>query len=423
MNRTMIVAALALALPAIAEAQFGKFLEKTLDNTAKRETGKAINQGADATYNATKQELKGTGTPAAQNQRPPPQQPQQQVSSQQSPTGGAPPGAAYAELAPGEVYSPRFDFVPGDKVLYFDDFSDTPASDYPSRWKKGANGQAEVVEYQGRHWLRQVGDGRSMRSVENYLRVDLSKALPKKITIEMDIPRTATVGLSFSDKYWATGQPYIWISPRTISSGYYSHGSKASFAETSTSPVRHVSIAVSGANAKIYSDGERIQLNPELYDEKYVIRTIGVLFPDGTKEQDRMFTNFKVAEGGKDYAKDLALAGRIVTHGITFDTSSDVIKPESGPTLHSILKLLQDDAALRFEIQGHTDNQGSTTVNGPLSERRAGAVKGWLVTQGIEEGRLTTKGLGSTNPIDDNSTAEGRANNRRVEFVKLSASS
>jgi outer membrane protein OmpA-like peptidoglycan-associated protein len=309
-------------------------------------------------------------------------------------------------------------------VIYFDDFSDTSASDYPSRWKKSSNGQAEVVDYQGRHWLRQIGDGRAMHGVGNYLRVDLQKALPKKLTIEFDVPRSATIGLSFAKEYWATGQPYIWIAPGKISSGYYSHGSKAAFAETGTTPVRHVSIALSGTNAKIYSDGERIQLNPELYDDaKYVIRTIGVLFPDGKSEQDRMFTNFKVAEGGKDYARDLAVAGRIVTHGITFDTASDVIRPESGPTLRNVLKLLQDDAALRFEIQGHTDNQGGDKVNGPLSERRAVAVKNWLVKQGIENARLTTKGLGSTQPISPNDTPEGRADNRRVEFVKPTGSS
>jgi outer membrane protein OmpA-like peptidoglycan-associated protein len=421
-----IVAGLILVLPPVAHAQFGKFLEKTINDTTKRETKKAVNQGADAAYDEAKRGVKNGSGQAA---------PQQNGvgGGAASSGGGAQAGAqaagaqaaagatgAGAMVASGEVYSPRFDFVPGETVIYFDDFSDTPPSDYPSRWKKSSKGQAEVVDYQGRHWLRQIGDGRSMRAVENFLRVDLQKALPKKLTIEFDVPRSAAVGLSFAKEYWATGQPFIWIAPGKINSGYYSHGSKVGFAETGVTPVRHVSIALSGTNAKIYSDGERIQLNPELYnDASYVIRTIGVLFPDGTSEQDRMFTNFKVAEGGKDYAKDLAVAGRIVTHGITFDSGSDVIKPQSGPTLRNILTLLQDNASLRFEIQGHTDNQGGDKVNGPLSDRRAAAVKVWMVKQGVEEARLTAKGLGSTKPVDSNDTPEGRANNRRVEFVKL----
>ena len=70
-------------------------------------------------------------------------------------------------------------------------------------------------------------------------------------------------------------------------------------------------------------------------------------------------------------------------------------------------------------MEGHTDDQGGPKVNGPLSEKRAAAVKAWLVKQGIAEARLTSKGLGQSKPIDSNETAEGRANNRRVEFVKV----
>jgi outer membrane protein OmpA-like peptidoglycan-associated protein len=86
--------------------------------------------------------------------------------------------------------------------------------------------------------------------------------------------------------------------------------------------------------------------------------------------------------------------------------------------LRSILALLKEDAALRFAIEGHTDDQGGPKVNGPLSERRAAAVKAWLVQEGVAADRLTSKGLGQSKPIDTNGTAEGRANNRRVEFVK-----
>ena len=126
-----------------------------------------------------------------------------------------------------------------------------------------------------------------------------------------------------------------------------------------------------------------------------------------------------MAEGGKDAKTMLAGEGRIVTHGILFDTGSDVLKPESGPTLRSIQTLLVEDPALRFSIEGHTDDVGGAKANGPLSERRAASVKTWLVKQGISEKRLETKGFGSTKPIDKNDTAEGRANNRRVEFVRL----
>jgi outer membrane protein OmpA-like peptidoglycan-associated protein len=134
-----------------------------------------------------------------------------------------------------------------------------------------------------------------------------------------------------------------------------------------------------------------------------------------------MVTNIRLAEGGKAYQKEWVNLSTIVTHGITFDTASDVIKPESGPTLRSVLKLLQDNPDVRFEIQGHTDSQGGDKVNGPLSDKRAAAVKTWLVKQGVDEARLTTKGFGSTKRLASNDTPEGRADNRRVEFVKIGA--
>jgi outer membrane protein OmpA-like peptidoglycan-associated protein len=102
-----------------------------------------------------------------------------------------------------------------------------------------------------------------------------------------------------------------------------------------------------------------------------------------------------------------------------FDTGADRIKGESLPTLKMILGLLQADAKLRFAVEGHTDDQGGKAINQPLSERRAAAVVAWLVSKGIAPDRLGAKGFGDSKPIDKNTTAEGRANNRRVEFVKF----
>ncbi len=325
----------------------------------------------------------------------------------------------------GKVYSPRFDFVPGEKTLYFDDFNDTSLGDYPARWTMGERGgQVEVAEYKGKNWLKALSDGaKSMKNSQSFLRVDLKKHLPEKFTVEFDVPRSAHLCVVFSDKYLAIGQPNIAIAPSAVRSRKTDNKDFPS----SDNPIRHVSIAVSGANLKVYFDDQRVLLDPEFKPEKYIFRTIGIQFrPDnhnasgyGKSREDLMITNFRLAEGGKDYGKELVEIGRIVTHGITFDSGSDMLRPESGPTLRKILKLLQEDADLRFEVQGHTDSQGGDKVNRPLSGRRANAVRTWLINQGIEESRLTGKGLGSSKPIDSNETSEGRANNRRVEFVKI----
>ncbi len=323
----------------------------------------------------------------------------------------------------GQIYSPRFDFVPGEKAVFFDDLSDTEPGDYPSKWTIGNHkGQLEVVEYQGKRWLKAIKPeaGKDMMCSGALLRVDHSKKLPAKFTVEFDVPSSGYYVVVFTDQYWFTGQDYVDIQPTSVAS----RNAKAIGLPPPRKPIRHVSIAVSGTTLKVYFDDERVLLDPEgvpsaAPGSRSAPSTIGVRFlSDGAPRDDFMFTNFKVAEGGKDYAKDLAMSGRIVTHGITFDSGSDVMRPESGPTLRKLLKLLQEDSGLSFEIQGHTDNQGGDKVNGPLSERRAKAVRTWLVAQGIEEARLAAKGLGATKPLQPNDTPEGRAENRRVELVK-----
>jgi outer membrane protein OmpA-like peptidoglycan-associated protein len=129
---------------------------------------------------------------------------------------------------------------------------------------------------------------------------------------------------------------------------------------------------------------------------------------------------FRYAEGGKTLKQQLDETGRIVSHGILFDSGSAKIKAESYKTLADIAKLLTDDPALKLSIEGHTDSDGADEANLTLSQSRANAVKTYLVeTYKIDGGRLEAKGWGEGKPIDTNDTAEGKANNRRVEFVKL----
>jgi outer membrane protein OmpA-like peptidoglycan-associated protein len=111
-------------------------------------------------------------------------------------------------------------------------------------------------------------------------------------------------------------------------------------------------------------------------------------------------------------------SGHVAVYGIHFDTGKFAILPESEDSLKQILALLNQNAALKLRVEGHTDNQGAAAANQTLSEKRAQAVMGWLIANGIDAARLTAKGLGQTKPVADNSTDEGRAKNRRVELVK-----
>jgi outer membrane protein OmpA-like peptidoglycan-associated protein len=140
---------------------------------------------------------------------------------------------------------------------------------------------------------------------------------------------------------------------------------------------------------------------------------------NGTKKSDKVGTCPHWAGGAQEQiAKDLAELGRSRIYGINFDTDSAVIKDESKPTLDRIAALLKAQAGPKLTVEGHTDSTATPEHNQQLSQKRAEAVKAYLVTAGIDAARLKAVGLGATKPVAANSTEIGRAQNRRVELVK-----
>ena len=115
---------------------------------------------------------------------------------------------------------------------------------------------------------------------------------------------------------------------------------------------------------------------------------------------------------------DLKKTGRATVYGINFDTGSDVIKPESKTVLDEITALLKENKDWKMTVEGHTDNVGGADYNQKLSEKRAAAVKDFLVKSGIEAARLNSAGFGMSKPVASNESTFGRAQNRRVELVK-----
>ena len=106
-----------------------------------------------------------------------------------------------------------------------------------------------------------------------------------------------------------------------------------------------------------------------------------------------------------------------VTQNIQFDEAKASIRPESNPVLDEVVSVLQEKPDMKLRIVGHTDDVGSRAANVRLSKQRADAVKAYLVSKGISADRLQTKGAGAAEPVTSNATAEGRAANRRVDFL------
>ncbi len=174
-------------------------------------------------------------------------------------------------------------------------------------------------------------------------------------------------------------------------------------------------MARKGTQFKLYIDQYRVLTVPVFKGKTYSLNIVGI----GDQDRPIMLKNVRIAQGGNfNDIKRLVTESKIITHGILFDVDKATIKPSSMGTLNQICQLMKDHPDFRFEIGGHTDNTGTAGHNLVLSQQRADAVKTQLVSMGIDAGRLTTKGYGDTQPIEDNAIAEGRANNRRVEFMK-----
>jgi outer membrane protein OmpA-like peptidoglycan-associated protein len=121
---------------------------------------------------------------------------------------------------------------------------------------------------------------------------------------------------------------------------------------------------------------------------------------------------------GGELQKDLATKGRARLYGILFDTDSARIRSESFATLDEVVRVLSTEKSWSLTIEGHTDSTGTALHNRTLSEQRANSVREYLVGKSVAAGRLSTVGFGQANPVADNATELGRAQNRRVELVK-----
>jgi outer membrane protein OmpA-like peptidoglycan-associated protein len=181
--------------------------------------------------------------------------------------------------------------------------------------------------------------------------------------------------------------------------------------------VAHVRILMDGPYFKMYVNERRLYNIPELPVRRDSVIRVSVNANEG---EVVYFTGLRVAESETNVLYDaLAANGRWSTQGILFETGKSDLKPESAPVLKEIAATLREHSDLAIVIEGHTDNVGSPASNLTLSDARAAAVKAALVADfAIAADRIATKGLGDTKPAAPNTTAEGRAQNRRVDVVK-----
>jgi outer membrane protein OmpA-like peptidoglycan-associated protein len=305
-------------------------------------------------------------------------------------------------------------FIPGEKTIFYDDFTDMGPDDAPPHFKvRGA-----ALE------LRASGNIRQLTAVGRGSIFPNLTALPKNFTFEAELVAEApnraisTMMLQSGNKQilhmGLTAQPNLTDIVVTLRSPYSELGRKR-FPTNWTEPVK-LAVWIQDGRLRVFVNGEK-----QLDFNQVEIPAIDKVefahdFYGGKSIGYRMM---RFAESTPDFSQVINSSGRYVTHGILFDTDSDRLKPESASVIQLIARGLETNPNLRLLIEGHTDSVGNAAHNLDLSKRRAEALKSVLVSQfNVDASRLTTNGLGATKPIDTNDTPQGRAQNRRVELVK-----
>ncbi|MFD1772233.1 OmpA family protein [Sphingobacterium suaedae] len=426
----LAVSMVGLPAPSLCQSLFNKVkarAESAATSKILNETDKAVSKGIDKA-------IESASSPNNQSSTP-----QQQVPAKDT-------KLATSSTSPLLSFS-KYDFIPGDSVIYSRDFATDVIGELPVGWNSNGSSVVVRVDKVPGHWLRLA-----QRSV---VLSDNEQGLGQNFTVEFDLildidfkgwmPPSLQFGLIASGDKSPTANAllneqrgdkslYMEISPQSTS-GTYTLESNEKYTRyfnsaAKTDPrvknwygrIAHVALHVQQERVRIWIDGEK------LYDAPKGIAKNGefnqIFFKVSSSpyadEQIGMYINhLKIAKGAASPRQRLLEGGSFSTTGIHFDSGSSRIKPESTGVIKSIADILKENTALGLLIVGHTDNTGDAEHNLLLSKQRSAAVKELLVAAyGIDRNRLTTDGKGESAPLASNNTPVGKAQNRRVDFMK-----
>jgi OOP family OmpA-OmpF porin len=353
-------------------------------------------------------------------------------------SGAAPAAAPAVPEAPAfQAYS-KFDFVPGERIIAADDFTQDAIGDFPARWNTNATGEIVTLAGQPGRWLKLTRPG--------FFTPEFITALPDDLTLEFDfiVPPGARPGIGFSIALAELAdmkQPAAWQSsantltfsaqPEPNEGATNLIARQDSGAVNSSNQLRtpqlasktgqpvHIALWRQRQRARVYMNQDKVWDTPRAVSATAKFNSIIFFFGGGCGNCEYYIGNVRLATGAPDTRNKVITEGKWVTRGILFDVNSDRIKPESYGSLKEIANVLAEAGDIRVVIVGHTDSDGDTAANLDLSRRRAASVKTALVNEfKIDAARMDTDGKGEGEPVDKNETPAGKANNRRVEFIK-----
>lgn len=345
------------------------------------------------------------------------------------------------------AFNSKYDFVQGEKVVAYEDFSNTSVGDFPARWNTNATAEVVTLNNKEGKWLKIAKEG--------VWHPEFITNLPDNFTLEFDlgvpndfdgsrfivnIANLANREKDYKDFYhFVSGQHGHYLHLQFLPSNGRSSATAKIRAGTSGNETinndvdykgwdnaknnfAHISLWRQNQRLRVYLNGEKIYDLPKAFEANGKYNTVTYAM-QGSYKPDLYYYllgNIRLAIGAADTRNKLITEGKFVTHGILFDVNSDKIKPESYGALRDIGNVLKENASVKVKIVGHTDADGDDKANMDLSKRRAAAVKEHLVKEfAIAADNLEIDGKGEAEPADKNTTSEAKANNRRVEFIKI----
>lgn len=341
----------------------------------------------------------------------------------------------------------KFDFVPGDKILVVEDFNSDAIGDFPAKWNTNSTGEIQGIQGGDGKWLSVTKRGVFL---PEYI-----SSLPDNFTLQFDLLCSDNIGygsgnfgVSFdvipnpSKQFTQLGhavprnEATFWFQP--VARGGQATTRFELYADdlqTMNNEVNEADWIAGNAQKRmvklsfwrqrqrlrVYMNEEKVWDIPRAFETGKNYNTVLFRLSDDVLQNGHyLFGNIRLAAGTPDTRNKLLSEGRFSTTGILFDVNSATVKAESYGTLKDIAGVLKDNAAVQVRIVGHTDSDGDATANVALSQKRAAAVKEALMREfGIDGARLQTDGKGAAQPIAPNETPTGKAQNRRVEFIKV----
>ena len=436
MKRILLAIAVLAVLGGSANAQILRNLRDRAKNAAENKVGEKVEQSVNDAFN----EIFGNKK-EAQEQAAPAQKQEAVVEQQAEKPAGQPAAKPQEDVKQKKQVATAYaktDFVPGDEIFFDDPVEGEKLGEFPLHWDFLGGEECEVMTIDGQQAIKLSGwftDIAPLMKEEDYL--------PEEFTIEFDVWSNPTGGSSNNDhidlvlrsEEFSDYCVYVALNPAlnefpetegasTLDYAYFTPGGDQRFGTTPGDNVQkliepdswlHVAASFNKRAFKYYVNGVRMVNLPNMArPTRMLLRSVS-----NCDAKDRFYIkNVRICKGAVPLYDRLLSEGKIVTYAITFETGKADLKPESMVEITRVAKLMQENPDLAFEVQGHCDATGSDKVNDPLSQKRAEAIVAALVDQGIASARLTAVGKGSHEPVADNKTEEGRAKNRRVEFVK-----